>query len=73
MTIDRMDTRVDVAPSSRTGSASASGIPTGAGLPGSPQPASPQGTLELTQALAPIIRLVVEEELATKLRIAGLR
>ena len=68
MTIDRMDTHVEVAPSPRGSSAA---VP--AGGPGSPQVASPQGTLELRQALAPIIRQVIEEELAIRLRIAGLR
>lgn len=67
MTIDHMDTRVDVTATPR-GSAAAP-----AGGPASPEAASPQGTLELRQALAPIIRQVIEEELAIRLRIAGLR
>ena len=69
MTIDRMDTRVDVTPAASDGTGAAPPLPS----PASPQAAAPQGTQEILRALRPLVVEIVESELQMRLRIAGLR
>jgi hypothetical protein len=66
MTIDRMDTRVDVTPSAGSGGGSGS-------LPGPSAPTPAQGTQELLAALRPLVIQIIDSELQMRLRIAGLR
>jgi hypothetical protein len=64
VTIDRLDTEVEVLPGRRSQGG-------GAGGPGSPAPASAQGNAELKAALRPIVLELLEEELEAYQRLRG--